>query len=135
MKVETSDALAAADRAIAHAQGNLSINIPDQAARLAYYALFYAAQALIFERTGKTAKTHKGVHKEFHRLVKGDPSFPMSLASQLSKGFRYKEIADYDTAAATTITSIVAHDAILTAQRFVAAVRGALAEPPAAPSA
>ena len=134
MKAETSDALAAADRAIVYAQGNLSINIPGQAARLAYYALFHAAQALIFERTGKTTKTHKGVHKEFYRLVKDDPSFPLSLASQLSKGFKYKEMADYDTAVTTPITSIVAQRAIVIAERFVAAVRSALAPPPAAPT-
>jgi uncharacterized protein (UPF0332 family) len=39
----------------------LEFNIPRQAARLAYYAQFHATQALVFERTGKVAKTHKGI--------------------------------------------------------------------------
>ena len=33
------------------------------AGRNAYLAAFHAARALIFERTGKVAKTHRGVHR------------------------------------------------------------------------
>ena len=61
MKPQTHAFLVAADRALVQARGNLAINFPDQAARLAYYAQFHSAQALIFERTDKVAKTHKGV--------------------------------------------------------------------------
>jgi uncharacterized protein (UPF0332 family) len=127
MKPETSNALTAADQAIAHALGILSINIPVQAARLAYYGQFHAAQAYIFERAGKVVKTHKGVRKEFHRLALSDPLLPPSLASQLSSDFRFKEIADYETAKSVTITSQIAQDAIATAERFVATIRSALA--------
>jgi uncharacterized protein (UPF0332 family) len=41
--------------------------IPEDAARDAYLAAFHAAQALIAERTGKSAKTHRGVHIAFAR--------------------------------------------------------------------
>jgi uncharacterized protein (UPF0332 family) len=34
---------------------------------------FHAAQALIFETSGRICKTHSGVNGEFHRLVKDDP--------------------------------------------------------------
>ena len=37
------------------------------AGRAAYLAAFHAAQAIIFERSGKMAKTHKGVNIEFLR--------------------------------------------------------------------
>jgi hypothetical protein len=34
---------------------------------------------LIFERTGKVAKTHRGVHSEFARLAKDDPNIDKSF--------------------------------------------------------
>jgi uncharacterized protein (UPF0332 family) len=38
----------------------------------AYMARFHAAQALIFETSGRIYKTHSGVQSEFSRLVKDD---------------------------------------------------------------
>ena len=130
MKSESANFLAIADRDLADARGNLGINIPHQAARLAYYAQFHAAQALIFERTGRISKSHKGVNKEFHRLVKTDPTFPPRFAAQLTKAYDYKDIADYDTGTATSITPIRARHAIATAENFVAVIRQALSPPP-----
>lgn len=40
---------------------------------------FHAAQAFIFERTGKSVKTHKGVQTELHRLTRADPGFAAVL--------------------------------------------------------
>ncbi len=134
MTPETSSFLAAADRALSDAHTILSVDVPNQAARLAYYAQFHAAQALIFQRTGKIAKTHKGVDREFHKLAKAEPTFTSGLATQLSKAYRYKEIADYDTDTATPITSPLARDAIAAAERFVAVVRRVLTVPPAPPT-
>ena len=128
MKPETSAALADADRALSNSRAILSIDIPDQAARLAYYAQFYAAQALIFERTGKVAKTHKGVNKEFHKQAMAEPTFPPRFAAQLTQAYEYKEVADYNSSA-PPITSMQARDAQATAERFVAAIRLALASP------
>ena len=42
MTPETSDFLVAAERALSNARNILAIDIPDQAARLAYYAQFHA---------------------------------------------------------------------------------------------
>ena len=50
MKPETADFLSAADIALSKARRILAIDIPDEAARHAYFAQFHAAQALIFER-------------------------------------------------------------------------------------
>ena len=85
---ETSGYIAAADKALSDARGNQSINLPHQAARLAYYAQFHAAQALIFERTGKIAKTHKGVNREFHGLAKSESTLPLSLAAELNRAYQ-----------------------------------------------
>lgn len=54
------------------------------AARCAYYAAFHAAEAFIFENTGRVGKTHSGVRAEFARLAKATPqvdrAFPKFLA-------------------------------------------------------
>ena len=132
MTPETLDFLAAADRAVSNARSVLAIDIPDQAARLAYYAQFHAAQALIFERTGTIARTHRGVDTQFHKQSKGEPGLSPGLAGELSAPYRYKERADYETgSAAAPITQANASDAIATAERFVADIRHVLASAPA----
>jgi uncharacterized protein (UPF0332 family) len=104
----------------------LAIDIPRQAARLAYYAQFHAAQALIFERTDKSAKTHKGVDRQFHRLALAETSFPTGLAATMSAAYHFKEAADYETGIAGAVSSADAGDAIAAGEQFVAAVRQAL---------
>ena len=127
MKPETAAFLVAADEALSDARTILTVKIWRQVARLAYYAQFHAAQALIFERTDKIAKTHKGVNKEFHRLLRAESAFPPHFATQLTVAYAYKEHADYDTDFTEPITKAVADDSIDTAERFVRAVRQALA--------
>jgi uncharacterized protein (UPF0332 family) len=73
MKPQTAAFLESADQAVSQAKRILAIDIPIQAAWLAYYAQFYAAQALIFERTDKIARTHKGVRDSSHDLSGGCP--------------------------------------------------------------
>ena len=126
MKPQTEAFLGAADEALSDARGNLSINIQRQAARLAYYAQFHAAQALIFERTDKITKTHKGVSREFHNLARAEPTLPPELGAKLSAAYYYKEVADYDTGTAPPITRPQARDAIVTAEQFVAVIRQVL---------
>ena len=72
MKERTGLHLANADRDIGEAHTIMAAGIARQAARLSYLAQFHAAQALIFERTGKTSKTHKGVRTQFHLFVGED---------------------------------------------------------------
>ena len=86
---------------------------------------------MIFERTGKVAKTHKGVDIQFHKLVKAEPGLAPDLAGELSSAYRYKQIADYDTGPAQPITQTEACDAIASAEKFVAAIRRVLTPPPA----
>lgn len=70
MKAVTRSPMSAVDRDVRNARKVLEVDIPHQAARLAYYAMFHAAQALVHERTDKIAKTHKGVRTLFHRLAR-----------------------------------------------------------------
>jgi hypothetical protein len=65
------------------------------AGRNAYLAAFHAAQALIAERTGRDAKTHKGVHTQFARLTQNEPSLGRELRQFLVQAYDLKSVADY----------------------------------------
>ena len=64
-------------------------------AREAYLAAYHAAEAYLFERTGKAAKTHRGLRSEFGRLARGDPRISREFLTFLAKAYEYKSIADY----------------------------------------
>ena len=97
----------------------LAIDLNDAAGRTAYLAGFHAAQALISEATGRTVKTHKGVHGELHRLTRGDPHFDADLQAFLSKTYNLKAIADYETGPGSEISAERASIAVEQAKRFV----------------
>ena len=126
MKPQTAAYLESAVESVSDARRILTIGIPRQAARLAYYAQFHAAQALIFERTNKVAKTHRGVDTLFHKLAQAEPGLPSQLAATLTVAYHFKEAADYETGIAGAVSNEDASQAIETAERFVAAVRQTL---------
>lgn len=95
---------------------------PDEAGRAAYLAALHAAQALIFERTGRVVMTHKGVHRELSRLPQDEPGLEPGLRAFLGRGYELKAIADDETGPDATVTPAQATDAIGTAGRFVAAI-------------
>jgi uncharacterized protein (UPF0332 family) len=84
VKPETGHFLAKARRLLGEADGMQAMHYNDAAGRTAYLAGFHAAQALIFERTGKAAKTHNGVHTEFQRLSKDNRDLDPELRVFLS---------------------------------------------------
>ena len=130
MTPETGYFLDKARKLLGEADAMLAINLNDAAGRTAYLAAFHAAQAFISERTGKAAKTHKGVHAELHRLMKGDPNFDASLAAFLSQAYNLKAVADYETGPGVEVSPERASDAVRGAKRFVAYFENALASPP-----
>jgi uncharacterized protein (UPF0332 family) len=105
----------------------LAIDLYDAAGHTAYLAGFHAAQAFISERTGKSLKTHKGVHSELHRLTKEYPDFEPVLRSFLSRSYNLKSIADYETGPGSEVSPERADAAVATAMRFVAHFQKALA--------
>jgi len=130
MKPQTAAYLESANEAVADARSILAINIPRQAGRLAYYAQFHAAQALIFERTAKVAKTHKGVRIQFHKLARLETALDHRLAGELTAAYHLKEAADYETGSAATITRADASAAIAAAEHFITAIMALLTPPP-----
>ena len=129
MKPETAAYLANAAEALKDAKAILAIRIPRQAARLAYYAQFHAAQALIFERTDRVAKTHRGVKIQFHKLANEDARLGPRLAGDLAATYHFKEAADYETGTESTISPEDANDAIRVAEHFAAAIKEVLSNP------
>jgi uncharacterized protein (UPF0332 family) len=111
---------------------------PDEAGRAAYLAGLHAAQALIFETTGKVRKKHSTVQGEFARLVKDDPRFDRELRTFLPRTYNLKAIADYMTGPGSQVTVAQAQEAVQTARRFVTSVESlipATGHTPTAPEA
>ncbi len=119
--------LARAAQDLTEARMVLAIGLSRSAARAAYYAAFHAAEAFIFERSSKIAKTHKGVRAEFSRLLRAESLAEPELTAFLSEGYGYKEIADYSFGERAEITRESAGQAIEAAKGFVARVEALIA--------
>jgi uncharacterized protein (UPF0332 family) len=90
MKPEAADYLAKARATLADAQQIAALSLPHVAAREAYYAAFHAAEAYIFEHTGKVATTHKGVRIEFARLARREPRIDRELTRFLATAYQLR---------------------------------------------
>jgi uncharacterized protein (UPF0332 family) len=113
---------------LAKARNQLEVmNYNDEAGRAAYLAGLHAAQALIFERTDKVIKRHRGVHAELRRLTEDEPRFDPELRAFLARAYNLKTVADYETGDASQVTVEEAQQAIEAARRFVACIEELLA--------
>jgi uncharacterized protein (UPF0332 family) len=127
VKAETTDYLAKARATLADAEKIAALPLPHIAAREAYLAVFHAAEAYIFEQTGKAAKTHRGVRSEFARLAKAEPRIGRDLVTFLGTAYQYKARADYAIgSAATPITPAEAAAATVTTALFIDAINRVL---------
>ena len=126
MRIETQRYLDKARRSLTHARAILGIELGDEAGRAAYIAAFHVAQALIFERTGRVAKTHRGVHGQFLKLVADEPGVDVNLRRFLSDGYKLKAAADYEVGPDAVVPLADAAVAIETAGQFIEAVAGLL---------
>jgi uncharacterized protein (UPF0332 family)/predicted nucleotidyltransferase len=128
MSPEAALYMAKARRLLGQAQANFDMDIPEQAGRIAYGAAFNAAQALIFERSGRAVKTHRGVRSRFGQLTRDEPSIDAGLRDVLEVGFKLKRVADYFEIGDEPVSSEQAEVAIATATRFIEAVAQLLGE-------
>jgi uncharacterized protein (UPF0332 family) len=139
MKGETADYLDKARTCLADARQIAALPLPRLAAREAYYSAFHAAEAYIFECTGKVATTHRGVRSEFARLARREPSIDRELSRFLATAYQLKETADYGIGPAVApISADQAAAAITAAGRFIDTITQLLPPgliPPLGPSA
>lgn len=99
----------------------------EDAGRAAYLAGFQAAEALIFERTGKVPKTHKGAHTEFARITRHEPRIDAGLRQFLPQAYDLKAICDYELGPDAVVPRDKAAQAIEDAARFVECIAGIIA--------
>jgi uncharacterized protein (UPF0332 family) len=96
------------------------LTLPHVAAREAYLAVFHAAEAYIFEQSGKVPKSHRGERGEFARLTSAEPHTGRDLVTFLGAAYKFKARADYAVGStAAPITSCEATAAMTTAARFI----------------
>ena len=107
----------------------MQIELGDEAGRVAYLVAFHAAQALIHERTGREAKTHRGVRNQFLLLTKDDARVAPGLRRFLSRAYDLKSLADYATGPEAYVPLEQAASAIEIARQFLNCVE-ALIDPP-----
>jgi uncharacterized protein (UPF0332 family) len=116
---EAREHFAKARQCLTRARTILAAGVGEDAGRNAYLAVFHAAQALIAERTGKDAKTHRGVHTQFARLTRNEHRLGLELRQFLAQAYDIKSIADYGLGADTDVPLDRASAAIRTAEEFV----------------
>ena len=97
MKEQTGAYLDKSHELLQRADTMIGVGLTDDAGRAAYLAGLQAAQAFIFDSTGRVYKTHSGVQREFSQLVKNDPRVDTGLRAFLSRTYQLKAIADYET--------------------------------------
>jgi uncharacterized protein (UPF0332 family) len=116
--------VAKASELLDQAETMLGVGLNEAAGRTAYLAGFHAAQAFVYESTGKVFKSHKGVHTEFLRLTNGDPRFAPTQRMFLSQTYNLKRVADYETGPGSEVTAERAASAVEAAKKFISHVTG-----------
>jgi uncharacterized protein (UPF0332 family) len=120
--------LAKARLTLDHARTMLTVDLTEDAGRAAYLAGYQAAEAFIFERTGKATKTHRGAHAEFARLAATEPRIDIELRRFLPRAYDLKAICDYELGPDAVVPREKAAAAIESATDFVNCIVGLLAE-------
>lgn len=128
MTSETALHLAKARKCLANARASLGFGLTEDAGRSAYLTAYHAARAFVFERTGKLAKTHEVVQREFHRLARGEPRIDKEFPPFLTQAYNLKAVADYETGPDSEIPADHAGAAIRTAAHFLDCVVELLGE-------
>ena len=98
---------------------------PQSIVNRAYYAMFYAALALL-QKIGKVPSKHSGVISLFDTefVLKG--IFPKELSKDFHKAFELRQVSDYKTF--KPISNEKAEKTLVNANRFVEAVNKYIVE-------
>jgi uncharacterized protein (UPF0332 family) len=99
------------------------------AGREAYLAAYHTAEAFLHHRTGKIAKTHRGLRSEFARLARGEPRIDPEFVRFLANAYEIKSIADYFSEPDTHVSLDQAHLTIEAAGRLIDCIAGLIGAP------
>ena len=122
MKPQAAAFLEKSRELLKRADTMLGVGLNEDAGRTAYLAGLHAAQAFLFETTGRVFRRHATVQGEFGRLIKDDPRVDSELRAFLGRGYNLKAIADYETGPGSKVSAQSARAAVQTAGRFVECV-------------
>ncbi|NEZ59931.1 HEPN domain-containing protein [Adonisia turfae] len=86
----------------------------------AYYAMYYATQALLTTRDIES-RTHKGVLQQFSQSFVQSGDLPVSMAQNLKRTYGLRQLGDYE--ADVVLTEELATQALEAAVEFVEQVR------------
>lgn len=123
---EISELLDKARDCLSRARIILAAGVGEDAGRDAYLAGLHAAQAVIRARTGRTVKTHRGVHRLLSQLARGEPQLA-DLALFLSQAYNLKSVADYELGPGAIVPLDRASEAIDRAAQFIEQITELLA--------
>lgn len=112
-----------AERALETARLVLDDGDTAAAANRAYYACFYAAQAILLDY-GEEPRTHRGIHHRFRERAVLTGLVPPELGRTLPYAASIRERSDYEALAVTDTAA--AEDLLADAHIFVDAVRGVI---------
>jgi uncharacterized protein (UPF0332 family) len=129
MKAESAAFLDQADIMLGRADLMLSVSLNEDAAREGYLACFHVAQAYIFERTGRTSKSHHGAQTQFFHLSRDDTRVDHALRRFLAEAYEFKSVADYGIGPDAVTSAATAVAAVSTAKKFVRHFRVLVAAP------
>jgi uncharacterized protein (UPF0332 family) len=112
-----------ARRNVQAARGLVDTPYPEIALSRAYYALFYAATALLAAE-GESYSKHSAVIAGYGRLFARTKRLDPKLHRYLTRAFKLRGVADYDVSVAVTPED--AREVIAWAEEFIAAAEGHL---------
>lgn len=119
MTPEAADYLEKARQDLADARKVADIGLAAVAARLAYYAAFHAAEALVLARLGRVGKTHSGVRADVARVLIDEEDKGRGMLTFLAHAYSHKQVADYAVGSRSSITQKHADDAITGAEEWI----------------
>ncbi len=91
----------------------------------AYYAMFYAASAVLLLK-GEAPRTHHGVHHRFHLHFVASGDLPRELSAALSYALELRTRADYEIS--INFDPQIAAELLAEAERFVTTIEAWLQE-------
>lgn len=124
MTPEAGQALKTARRHLADARAVVTLGITYIAGREAYLAAYHAAEAFLHHRTGKIAKTHRGLRTEFARLAQSEPRIDPEFVRFLANAYEIKSVADYGAEPEANVSMEQASLTIETAGRLIDCIAG-----------
>ncbi|MBM4033184.1 MAG: HEPN domain-containing protein [Planctomycetes bacterium] len=113
---QISDLWQRATRALTVAERDLTSGDPDFAAARSYYAVFYAASALLLS-DDRRFRRHSGVIASFHRYYVKEGRVPREAGRTLIRLHDLRDLADYGGSQHVTMAD--AQQAVADARRFL----------------